>query len=328
MRAGTSVSIFGLTGRTELNGQTGVVVKLVEAKQRYAVKLETETVLVKEANLKPVEAASATPASSAETRRRKREKLAKRAAELHALKEEATTHSTAVYQAKSRADLADSVWDRVVEIQQQCQKLTNACSAGFPELQAAAIEADDAQCWSDTSAQYAHFLLGQPGWEGQKLEAQSLAARLLKMHACTAQPCRAAQLARAVQQADGPFSLAACEPLLVHSPPVCVAIDGNAWAKTRGNRQLTAELQSVWDDETAARLARKGADMAAEASAIVSAAEMLEPVFRTSPATDLRVLVLTDGDNNTGANPRQALAAVNEIGAVVDAIIVGDARTT
>merc|ERR1711904_674586 len=39
---------------------------------------------------------------------------------------------------------------------------------------------------------------------------------------------------------------------------------------------------------------------------------------------DLRVLVLTDGQNNTGVSPAEALEAVNRIGATVDAIIVGD----
>jgi len=59
-------------------------------------------------------------------------------------------------------------------------------------------------------------------------------------------------------------------------------------------------------------------------SAIVQACEMLGPVHELSPDTDLRVLVLTDGQNNNGAPPMEALRAANRIGAVVDAIIVGD----
>jgi len=59
-------------------------------------------------------------------------------------------------------------------------------------------------------------------------------------------------------------------------------------------------------------------------SAIVGACRMLEPVHASSPDTDLRVLVLTDGQNNNGAPPLEALRAANRIGAVVDAIIVGD----
>ena len=39
---------------------------------------------------------------------------------------------------------------------------------------------------------------------------------------------------------------------------------------------------------------------------------------------DLRVLVLTDGQNNAGAAPQEALKAVNDIGTTVDAILVGD----
>jgi len=59
-------------------------------------------------------------------------------------------------------------------------------------------------------------------------------------------------------------------------------------------------------------------------SSIVEAAAMLEPRFREDPRIDLRVLVLTDGQNNAGEAPEAALRAVNGIGAVVDAIIVGD----
>merc|ERR1719171_2295626 len=59
-------------------------------------------------------------------------------------------------------------------------------------------------------------------------------------------------------------------------------------------------------------------------SAIVKAAQMLEKRFQKDSQVDLRVLVLTDGQNNTGDLPAEALAAVNRIGATVDAIIVGD----
>merc|ERR1711988_1592046 len=51
---------------------------------------------------------------------------------------------------------------------------------------------------------------------------------------------------------------------------------------------------------------------------------MLGGHFAAESKTDLRVLVLTDGQNNTGFPPAMALEAVNSIGAVVDAIIVGD----
>ena len=59
-------------------------------------------------------------------------------------------------------------------------------------------------------------------------------------------------------------------------------------------------------------------------SAILESCKMLRPVFEKSPRTDLRILVLTDGQNNSGLDPHTALAEVNKIGAVVDAIIVGD----
>jgi len=84
--------------------------------------------------------------------------------------------------------------------------------------------------------------------------------------------------------------------------------------------QLTNQLssfESIVDD-------MKHRGSTAIYSSIIVATSMLKPVFDTSPQTDLRVLVLTDGKRNTGATPQQALRAANEIGAVVDAIIVGD----
>jgi len=59
-------------------------------------------------------------------------------------------------------------------------------------------------------------------------------------------------------------------------------------------------------------------------SAIVEAVEMLKPFFQEDSPTDLRILALTDGQSNTGAPPEDALAAANSIGAIVDAIIVGN----
>merc|ERR1711959_194926 len=59
-------------------------------------------------------------------------------------------------------------------------------------------------------------------------------------------------------------------------------------------------------------------------SSIVEAAEMLKRHYARDTKTDLRILVLTDGQNNTGVSPEQALQAANEIGATVDAILVGN----
>jgi len=59
-------------------------------------------------------------------------------------------------------------------------------------------------------------------------------------------------------------------------------------------------------------------------SAIIEAVNMLGRHFTADSPTDLRVLVLTDGQNNAGADAADALKAVNQIGAVVDAIIVGN----
>eukprot|EP00930_Biecheleria_cincta_P047403 TRINITY_DN32854_c0_g1_i1.p1 TRINITY_DN32854_c0_g1~~TRINITY_DN32854_c0_g1_i1.p1 ORF type:complete len:549 (+),score=105.95 TRINITY_DN32854_c0_g1_i1:73-1719(+) len=59
-------------------------------------------------------------------------------------------------------------------------------------------------------------------------------------------------------------------------------------------------------------------------SSIAEAAQMLQAHFSPGSGTDLRILVLTDGQSNTGSSPEEALQEVHRIGAVVDAIIVGD----
>jgi len=59
-------------------------------------------------------------------------------------------------------------------------------------------------------------------------------------------------------------------------------------------------------------------------SSIAEAAKMLQAHFSPESGTDLRILVLTDGQSNTGIGPEEALREVHKIGAVVDAIIVGD----
>lgn len=76
-------------------------------------------------------------------------------------------------------------------------------------------------------------------------------------------------------------------------------------------------FEAIVDD-----MERRG--MTAIYSAVTEAAVMLEKMFVKDPQIDLRVLVLTDGQSNTGVPPATALEAVNRIGAVVDAIIVGD----
>lgn len=59
-------------------------------------------------------------------------------------------------------------------------------------------------------------------------------------------------------------------------------------------------------------------------SSIIAATEMLGRTFSEESSTDLRILVLTDGQSNSGATAQEALTAANRIGAVVDAIIVGN----
>lgn len=76
-------------------------------------------------------------------------------------------------------------------------------------------------------------------------------------------------------------------------------------------------FESIVDD-----MEKRG--MTAIYSSIIEAANMLGRYFSAESKTDLRILVLTDGQNNSGASAEEALRAANEIGAVVDAIIVGD----
>lgn len=58
-------------------------------------------------------------------------------------------------------------------------------------------------------------------------------------------------------------------------------------------------------------------------SAITAAVRTLQPAFEASASTDLRIVALTDGQNNSGEPWESAARAARRIGAVVDAIIVG-----
>ena len=60
-------------------------------------------------------------------------------------------------------------------------------------------------------------------------------------------------------------------------------------------------------------------------AAVQTAVTMLEPVAKKHPHTDLRVVLLTDGQNNQcSTTAHDAFAAANRVGVVVDAILVGD----
>lgn len=293
VRIGGTVRLHDLIARPELNGRTGTVVLFDEAKKRYAIRLtdanpEDGQLLLKPANLEAVVDAAFDVTGAADLAARegvsgRRERLAAlidHSASQHSLKEEAATHMPVVAAAKSRADLPDDVWDRVVDIQRLVQAACNACNAGFPALQFEAIQADDAATWSRASVEYAHYLLGQPEEEEgssttaatpiAKLppvgEAQRLAKRVLAIHACEGR-CRDAVLATAVLAAEGPFSRADAEALLgFPALDECPLIDGAAWTRTRERDAMQRELQAHWDKDTHERLAKKGAEMAAEAS--------------------------------------------------------------
>ena len=84
---------------------------------------------------------------------------------------------------------------------------------------------------------------------------------------------------------------------------------------------LTSSLdlfEAIVDD-----IAKRG--MTSMYSAIVEGCTMLRPKFLAdATTTDLRILLLTDGQSNSGASPEVALEACYSIGATVDCIIVGD----
>ena len=68
--------------------------------------------------------------------------------------------------------------------------------------------------------------------------------------------------------------------------------------------------------------------MTAIYSAICQACDMLKPFGETDDTTDLRVLVLTDGQSNNGVSAQEALDKVRKVGVVVDAMLVGNRPDT
>ena len=80
--------------------------------------------------------------------------------------------------------------------------------------------------------------------------------------------------------------------------------------------QTLSLFEEIVDDIT-----KKG--MTSIYSAIIEGCHMLKP-HASTPTTDLRILLLTDGQNNSGTSPEAALEKCYAIGAVVDCIIVGD----
>ena len=282
--SGSTVRLHGLNARPELNGLVGQLGDFHEAKGRYAVRLleRNEAILLRPVNLEAIvdgaydaaAAASLAEEQGAAGRSARLAALMQKSATQHELKEEAATYAAAISAASSRADIAEDTWDRVVELQRLVQVTCNACGVGFPALQRECVEADDALTWSRASVAYAHYLLGQPSSTSAETteeractpmdEARRLAQRVLRVHACSAQPCRDAMLANAVLAAEGPFSLTAAEALLSHAPDTCPLVDGRAWADARARDAMTRELQLSWDEETHMRHQAKAQARVAE----------------------------------------------------------------
>lgn len=270
------VEVRGLTGRPELNGRHGGVLRHDTASQRFAVLLDdgpSEPVLVKRANLEPrdngaasmpaaerlCERAVALAETPAEARRARRELATQCAARLHAWRLEAAAHGAAVERARSRSEVADDVWDRVVELQQSCQRARNRCQAIWPEILAEAVEADDAGCWSRSACRYARFLSAEGSAECAR-EGKRLAGRVLDVHACgrrCADACLAFAIASsetggpvAADFADGATPSAAAEA-------ECTQLAAEGWRATRERERMQRELQASWDEDTRARIQRR-----------------------------------------------------------------------
>ena len=268
---GATVRLHGLQARSELNDRVGTIVLYDESKKRYAVKLDDvqAPILLKPANLQPV----GIDDGGSSARRVRLQALTADAADQHALKVEAAAYTETIHAAKSRAEVDDDTWDRVVEIQALVQRACNSCNVDFPALQLECLQVDDRACWSRTSVEYAHFLLGQADSSGapRLSEAKRLAKRVLKLHACggaNSDQCRDALLATAVLAAEGPFSQADADALLRVAPDSCPALNsGTVWADIKARDKMHRELEESWDTETHARLDAKGAAMAAAAAA-------------------------------------------------------------
>ena len=58
-------------------------------------------------------------------------------------------------------------------------------------------------------------------------------------------------------------------------------------------------------------------------AAITAGVKMLQPIAKNHPHADLRVVLLTDGQNNSSPSALDAFKCANQVGVVVDAILVG-----
>jgi len=84
--------------------------------------------------------------------------------------------------------------------------------------------------------------------------------------------------------------------------------------------QLSSDLAAF--ENSVDNMKQRGATAIYEA--ILSGVEMLEPIAKAHSRTDLRVVLLTDGQNNqTKVTALDAFQAANRVGVVVDAILVG-----
>ena len=64
-------------------------------------------------------------------------------------------------QVTRRGHMDDDAWDKLVELQQDCQAAVRTCHDMWRELTAAALAEDDAAAWSAAAAPYSRFLKGE-----------------------------------------------------------------------------------------------------------------------------------------------------------------------
>ncbi|KAL3893040.1 MAG: hypothetical protein SGPRY_014533 [Prymnesium sp.] len=103
-----------------------------------------------------------------------------------------------IMEATRRSELRDEHWDRIVELQRDCQSAERQCASMWRQLLEEAVDADDAFGWSRAAAPFARFLKG----EGEEREAHVLALKIIKLHVCGGK-CRDVRLAGAITTTEG-----------------------------------------------------------------------------------------------------------------------------
>ncbi|KAL1530244.1 hypothetical protein AB1Y20_001159 [Prymnesium parvum] len=139
-----------------------------------------------------------------------------------------------IMEAHTRSEVRDEHWDQLVELQVECQRAERQCAASWQELIGQAVAENDAKRWSCAAAPFARFLK----LEGKERDAQLLASKVAKLHACGGR-CRDVMLAGTVAVAEG-RSVELDEGL--DAEDECALFDEDVWQSIRSTAILTAEL--------------------------------------------------------------------------------------